>query len=207
MSRRSSFSGFSLGPVLIMVMLVIVVILWNHTQVPTGEDRVEGDFKILGAVRLSENPGNDGDSFHVQHGTQVDVYRLYFVDTCEKSDRFRARLGHQGRYFGDLSERTVLELGEEATEQTLAWLRAEPFEVHTRGESVMNSYRIHAMIRFPEASEGDQWLSERLVRAGLARIYTRGTDLADGTNHYAFEAHLRDIEAEAKRAKRGAWGR
>ena len=60
---RRQFSGFSLGPVLIMLALVIIVVLWNHTQAPLGVDRTEGDFQVLGAVRLEENPGNDGDSF------------------------------------------------------------------------------------------------------------------------------------------------
>ena len=205
MSRRN-FSGFSLGPVLIMLALVIIVVLWNHTQAPLGDDRTEGDFQVLGAVRLEENPGNDGDSFHIQHGTQASVYRLYFVDTCETSDRYRNRIEHQGRYFGGLSEQQVLDMGEQAREQTLTWLRNEPFEVYTRGESVMNSYRLHAMIRFPQAPKGQQWLCERLVQDGLARIYTLGTTLADGRSRASFEKHLKKIEGEAKKAKRGAWG-
>ncbi len=202
---RRQFSGFSLGPVLIMLALVIIVVLWNHTQAPLGVDRTEGDFQVLGAVRLEENPGNDGDSFQVQHGTQVNVYRLYFIDTCEKSDRYRSRIEHQARYFGGLKEQHVLDLGEQARDQTLTWLRNEPFEVYTRGESVMNSHRIHAMIRFPQAPENQQWLCERLVHAGLARIYTRGTALADGRSRSTFEKHLREIEREAKKSKRGAW--
>ena len=204
MSRRS-FSGFSLGPVIIMVAIVIIVNLWNHTQAPLGDDRIDGDFQILGAVRLEENPGNDGDSFHIQHSTEVDVYRLYFVDACEKSDRFRSRLGHQARYFGELKERDVLDLGAQARDQTLTWLGKEPFEIYTRGERVMNGERLYAMVRFPQAPEGQQWLCERLVQAGLARIYTRGTALADGRSRAAFEKHLRKIESEAKKAKRGAW--
>lgn len=202
---RRQFSGFPLGPVLIMLAIVIIVSLWNHTQAPLGVDRTEGDFQVLCAVRLEENPGNDGDSFHVQHGSQINVYRLYFVDTCEKSDRYRSRLEHQAHYFGGIKERNVLDLAEQARDQTLAWLRNEPFEVYTRGESVMNSQRIYAMIRFPQAPEDKQWLCERLVHAGLARIYTRGTTLADGRSRSTFEKHLHEIESESKKSKRGAW--
>ncbi|MGY8686335.1 MAG: thermonuclease family protein [Verrucomicrobiales bacterium] len=181
------------------------MLLWNRTHAPVGADRSEGEFIVLGAVRLVENRGNDGDSFHIQHGTQVRVYRLHFVDTFEKSDRFYSRLKDQGSYFGGLNPDQVIKMGEEATETTLDWLRHEPFEVYTKEERVMNSDRLHAMIRFPQASEGRQWLSERLVEAGLARIYTNGTTLADGTSAKEFEAHLRDIEADAKKAKHGAW--
>ena len=188
-----------------MLALVLMVVLWNRTQVPLGVDREEGAFTVLGAVRLVEDPGNDGDSFRIQHGTQTEVYRLYFVDTCEKSDRFKRRLQHQAVYFGGLSDDKVIDLGEAARERTLDWLRNEPFEIYTRHEPVMQSERMHAMIRFPQAKEGETWLSERLVRAGLARIYTRGTELSDGTSRQAFEAHLRDLEAEAKAAKQGGW--
>ena len=188
-----------------MLALVLIVVLWNQTQIPTGVDRTEGEFTILGAVRLVEDPGNDGDSFHVQHGTDVDVYRLYFVDTCEKSARFTSRIQHQARYFGGLTDAQVIMLGDEAREQTLTWLRTEPFEIYTRGERVMDSERLHAMVRFPDAADGEKWLSERLVSAGLARIYTRGTPLADGTSRATFEAHLYRLEATAKEAKRGAW--
>ena len=205
MSRRAS-SGISLGPVLVMLMVVFMVVIWNRTNAPEGTDRFEGDFSVLAAVRLAENRGNDGDSFKVQHGNEIETYRLYFVDTCEKSDRFRSRIQHQARYFGGLKESQVLQLGERARDQTLEWLRNEAFEVYTRGERVMDSERHHAMIHFPNAEQGHRWLSERLVREGLARIYTRGTDLADGTSRREFEGHLRDLEAKAKQAGRGAWG-
>ena len=48
-------------------------------------------------------------------------------------------------------------------------------------------------------------LAELLVSAGLARIYGTRTPLPDGRNSRAYLAHLTELEARAKSAKRGAW--
>jgi endonuclease YncB( thermonuclease family) len=50
-------------------------------------------------------------------------------------------------------------------------------------------------------------LNELLVSAGLARIYGTRTPLPDGHDSREYLAHLRELEAEAKAAKRGAWGK
>ncbi len=189
-----------------MACLAVVAVFWNLTSAPSGNDRRDGGFEVLGAVSLVEDRGNDGDSFRIQHGIEEDVFRLYFVDTCEKSERFKSRLKYQAEYFGGIRLEQVIKLGEEAREVTLDWLRHEPFEIYTKRENVMKSDRLHAMVRFPKAENTDrEWLCQRLVSAGLARIYTRGTTLADGTSERSFQAALRDLEAVAKREKRGAW--
>ncbi len=202
---RRAQSGFSLGPFVATMAFVLIILLWNRVE-PTPP-RMEGGFTVFREVELVENGGNDGDSFRIRHeGGSVEVFRLYFVDTCEKSARFPRRLDHQGEYFGGLGRDRVLRLGDEARETVLDWLRREPFEVYTRRERVMESDRLYAMIRFPEASaDGDSWLAQRLVRAGLARIYTRGTALPDGTPEAGFKRELGVLESEAKRAQRGAW--
>jgi|MDTC01.3.fsa_nt_gb hypothetical protein len=70
----------------------------------------------------------------------------------------------------------------------------------------MESHRIYAMIRFPKATgTAEEWLSQRLVNLGLARIYTRGSHLADGTNYKQFKARLSTLEKDAKTANLGAW--
>jgi len=50
-------------------------------------------------------------------------------------------------------------------------------------------------------------LNELLVSAGLARIYGTRTPLPDGRDSREYLAHLRELEAEEKAAKRGAWGK
>lgn len=188
---------------MLMAAAVWIIVWWNQTNAPVGDDRQEGSFEVLAAVRLIEDRGNDGDSFRIQHRNAVHTFRLYFVDTCEKSTRFPSRLRHQATYFGDLTLDEVVAWGERAREVTLEWLRTEPFEIYTRRERVMSSDRLHAMVRFPNSQD---WLCERLVRQGLVRIYTRGTTMPDGSSRQAFEGHLRQLEAAAKAARRGAWG-
>jgi hypothetical protein len=46
-----------------------------------------------------------------------------------------------------------------------------------------------------------------LVSNGLARIYGTRTPLPDGRDSHEYLAHLRELEAEAKAAKRGALGK
>ena len=107
---------------------------------------------------------------------------------------------------GGITIPQVLQLGHDARETTLDWLRHQPFEIHTRGESVMNSQRLHAMVRFPDAAGTDEeWLSQRLVKRGLARIYTRGSHLADGSTNFQFKAALTKLERTAKANNQGAW--
>ncbi|MEM7386538.1 MAG: thermonuclease family protein [Verrucomicrobiota bacterium] len=178
---------------------------WARRETKTGNlaDK-EGEFDLLrGAELLERRSGNDGDSFAIGHSGQILRFRLYFVDTPETSDRFPQRVGYQARYFG-IDRKDVIEVGREAREFTLDLLREEPFEILTKWEQVMKSDRLHAMIRFPQ-QKGEPWLSEILVRRGLARIYTLPVDLPDGTTKREFKAHLKDLEAEARRKKRGAW--
>jgi hypothetical protein len=50
-------------------------------------------------------------------------------------------------------------------------------------------------------------LNELPVSAGLARIYGTRTPLPDGRDSREYLAHLRELESEAKAAKRCAWGK
>ncbi len=47
----------------------------------------------------------------------------------------------------------------------------------------------------------------RARAAGLARIYGTHTPLPDGRDSREYLAYLRELESEAKAAKRGAWGK
>lgn len=204
-------------PVLVMVAL-IAVIAYSHRNdrqpPPAGMAAPSGDpppaaatagWTRLVAPHLVEWAGNDGDSFRFRHREGTGTYRLYFVDTPEKNQSFPDRLYHQSRYFGGIGTDRVIAAGEAARDFTLALLRGEPVEVWTRGERVMDSDRVHALVRFPRRS--NRWLHEELVLAGLARIYTMPTDLPDGTPKQTHLRHLRALEAEARAGQRGAWAK
>jgi endonuclease YncB( thermonuclease family) len=46
-----------------------------------------------------------------------------------------------------------------------------------------------------------------IVSAGLARIYGMRTSLPDGRDSRTYLARLAELEAQAKAARRGAWGK
>ena len=178
----------------------------SHTKSATpSEATAPGNWRKLDNARLAESGGNDGDSFFIRHAGGQERYRLYFVDTPETSRRFPDRLRHQARYFGNISFDRLISGGNQAKEFSLALLRRHELEVWTKNERVMDSDRLHALVRFPSMT-GQPWLHEELVKAGLARIYTMPTDLPDGTPKEKHVQQLRDLEAGARREKRGLWG-
>jgi endonuclease YncB( thermonuclease family) len=130
---------------------------------------------------------------------------LYFVDCAEKRlyPLVKNRLKDQAAYFGGLSIPQTVSLGLEAKDFTERLLRERHFTIETRWERVFDSARSYALVFFDDGEE----LSEKLVKAGLCRIHTKGTWMPDGRREYDFESHLRALEKEAKAAHRGAWGR
>lgn len=131
-------------------------------------------------------------------------FRLYFADCPEKKRHsFNAdRLAEQGRYFGGLDEAQTVAIGRQAEEFTRQLLTTQPFTICTKWHRVYDSGRCYAFILFQDGED----LSAKLVRAGLARIHTTGTTLPDGRDARQYQRQLREMEAAAKAAGRGAWG-
>ena len=168
----------------------------------------ENGWTIHRSCTLVNHPHNDGDSFRVRlpDGTERD-YRLYFVDTPESQfKRYRdgntnaARIGEQARYFNAINSEDAVAIGQKAKTFTLDLLRDTRFDVITKNEAVYGSERHYAHIEVNQKS-----LDEMLVEHGLARIHTKGADLADGTSLENHRVLLRSLEATAKKQKRGAW--
>ncbi|WP_395745309.1 thermonuclease family protein [Prosthecobacter sp.] len=204
MKRRSSSGSRFLWWLLWFSLALLQV--WNHyrDKPPSLPPPKETRFVKLTDVRLVEDASNDGDSFKIEHGGSAHVLRLYFVDCPEKRQYalVKNRLKDQAAYFGGLSIEQTLALGHEAKVFTERLLNEQPFTIQTRWERVFDSARSYALVFFPDGEE----LSEKLVRAGLCRIHTKGTWMPDGRREYDFEDHLRLLEREAKAAHRGAWG-
>ncbi len=151
--------------------------------------------------RLITNDFNDGDSFHVRAGRRHYIFRLYFVDAPETDLSFPERVDAQAAYW-NLTPKQTLQLGRRAAAFTRRFL-AEPFTVHTqridaRGRSEQPRY--FAMI---ETREG--FLSEALVRNGLARVHGMSTELPDGTPSSRHWSRLRRAEKTARKAHVGGW--
>lgn len=188
-------------------LLVAVIQLWELGREKPAAPKPEPDgfFVVLNHARLVDDPGNDGDSFKIAHDGGEHVLRLYFVD-CPEKRRYslvEGRLKDQAGYFGGLSIPQTLSVGVEAKAFTEALLRERRFTVQTRWERVYDSERSYAVVQFDDGGD----LAEKLVKAGLCRIHTKGTMLPDGQREFDFENHLRELEREAQAARRGAWGR
>jgi endonuclease YncB( thermonuclease family) len=145
----------------------------------------------------------DGDSFHVKRGPRSEyIIRLYFVDCPESDNRFPDRVGEQAEYFG-ISSKDALKSGETATDFTRKILK-RGFTVHTRKDksfSASSKPRYYGFIELPDG----RFLSEELVRQGLARIYGKPSERPDGKGRATIYRRLEKLEQEAKERKLGAW--
>jgi endonuclease YncB( thermonuclease family) len=154
-------------------------------------------------VTIKPGRWDDGDSFHVITADGRDlIFRLYFVDTCEEEKVYADRIRDQAAYFGITDEQTK-ELGHKSTAFTRKLLE-KPFTLHTRWRNALGrskQARHYAMIMTADGKD----LAKELVRNGLARIY--GTRTVTWDNHISktYLAELAELEAEAKREKRGGW--
>ncbi len=206
MKRRRSTVSRKLW--LLFWSLIGLLQVWDHQRhkTPPPPPVPDGRFVKLASAHLVEDAGNDGDSFKIADDDGSEhVLRLYFVDCPEKRQYalVNNRLKDQASYFGGLTIPQTLSVGLEAKAFTEKLLREKHFIVQTRWQRVYDSARSYALVFFDDGEE----LSEKLVKAGLCRIYTRGTVMPDGRREYDFENHLRELEHQAKAARRGAWAR
>jgi endonuclease YncB( thermonuclease family) len=162
-------------------------------------------FQRIAGCTLKADRWNDGDSFHVITGdrNREIVARLYFVDTPEAETAYRDRLKEQGAYF-HLNEAQAVELARQARKFTANAL-AKPFTVWTRWRSALGRSDLGRVYCVVQTNDGKD-LVELLVANGLARIYGVRTTLPDGRDSRAYLAKLAELEAKAKREKRGGWG-
>ena len=156
------------------------------------------EWQVLENPVLIEHPTNDGDSFRVRWDGTDFILRIYFADAPEQDLKWRDRVEAQADYFGITLEEAV-EVGQMATEFTLEQLR-EGFTVRTRWQNVFSNSRIKRKYGFVTLSDGRD-LAEALVENGLARVHGIGVR----GRHEQVE-RLRELEEEARLARRGAWG-
>ena len=162
------------------------------------------EFQKVENCRWKADRWNDGDSFHVitgDAGKEI-VARLYFADTPEAETAYRDRLNEQAAYFGITREQAVT-IAHEAAAFTAKQLAA-PFTVWTRWRSALGRSAIGRVYCIIITTEGRD-LNELLIENGLARIYGTRTPLFDGRTSAQYLARLAELEAAAKKAKRGAW--
>jgi endonuclease YncB( thermonuclease family) len=157
-------------------------------------------FERLNGCRVEPDKFTDGDSFRVRlPDGRLATFRLYYVDTTESRSRGK-RSDEQAAYFG-ITHQQAVALGEEAKAFTARALE-RPFTIYTRWRAVFGPSRYYAILLTADGHD----LNELLVNAGLARIYGTRTPLPDGRDSRTYLARLRELESEAKAARRGGWG-
>ena len=161
-------------------------------------------FQKIDQCKMKADRWNDGDSFHVITGDakREIVARLYFVDTPEAETAYRDRINEQAAYFGITSQQAAT-IAHEATAFTAKRLTA-PFTVWTRWRSALGRSELGRVYAIIITADGRD-LAELLVENGLARIYGTRTALYDGRDSRKYLARLTQLEARAKREKKGAW--
>lgn len=175
------------------------ILLWMVLTIPVAWAEW---IKMTNCV-LVPHPANDGDSFVIRHQQQEHLVRLYFVDAPETNLRFPERVEEQAALFGATVERTV-QAGHAATAYVEKALQ-KPFTVYTQNIDAQGSGRqprVFAMVRL-----GDDYLCERLVARGYARVFGYRRDLPDGTFWQDYERHLQTIQEQARLDGVGLWER
>jgi len=144
---------------------------------------------------------NDGDSFHVNAGTNRFVLRLYYVDAPELNLTYGERTREQSEYFGVTLDET-LKAGRQARDITRELLQ-EPFAVWTRWATAAGRSTERRCYGLVEVGGRD--LGEILLSRGLARVRGITATLPAGERSKTYLVKLRRLQAEAKDKKLGIW--
>jgi endonuclease YncB( thermonuclease family) len=185
----------------------------ERSSTTPSESTRTGRYDTYPSCTLVADRGNDGDSFKVRfpHG-RIEILRLYFVDTPESAFKTYGggrnnhnRIADQAADLGEITSQQAVEIGKRAKTYTLTLLEKKPFTVHTEWDSPFNDGRYHAFIEVTDKDRA-QFLHQRLVEKGFARIHTKGANLPSGVSERAHEKFLLDLQRTAKSKHAGTWG-
>ena len=143
----------------------------------------------------------DGDSFHVRHGSESAILRLYFVDAPEIESGYGGRVAEQATYF-HVTNAEVVTAGRTAREFTEQFL-ASPFRVITRRQIAPGSSRGNRYYAIVESN--GRRLDAALIEAGLARAIGEIAEYPDASSGQKTVKDLRLGEEKAANAHRGLW--
>ena len=160
-------------------------------------------WEIWDDCTLDTNSYFDGDSFHVRHGRNTAIVRLYFVDAPEADAGYGTRVAEQAAYFRT-ADAAILHNGVAAKEFTASFL-AKPFRVITRRQVAPGASRSTRFYGIVE--QGGRRLDAALVEAGFARVNGEPAEYPDAGTSQRIVRDLRAIELKASDAGRGAWVR
>lgn len=153
--------------------------------------------------RLVADKYFDGDSFHIQYGSQTMIVRLYFVDAPETDAGLGDRVKGQATYYR-VTEAAVLRGGRAAKDFTARFM-SNPFRVITRRQAAPGASKETRYYGIVE--QGGKRLDAALVEAGLGAPTSPVADYPDATGGQRMGRELRALQAKAAQEKRGLWQR
>ncbi len=186
------------------MMNIFTVIFLLSVSLITSTAGFAAELISLNDATLIDNPSNDGDSFFVSVNGEELHMRLYFVDCMETNFSSKAevdRIIEQRRHFGLPNTHAVVRFGQAATAYVKQVL-AEPFTIFTSyASSPGRGTRIYGFIK---TSDGE-YLSQKLVRAGLARIHGTTRMNPEGIPSDITLRRLQDLKDLALLNHAGIW--
>lgn len=160
-------------------------------------------WEILHDVNLLQSRSNDGDSFRVTHRGKEYIFRLYGADCPETDMSFPDRVSEQALEFG-VTPATAVEWGHRATHRTAEILRSG-FRIVTKWEDALGRSNIPRNYAYILPSSGGD-LAATLIAEGLARPRGANPLPPSGFPRVGTAAEYRQLQAQAKSARRGLWG-
>ncbi len=148
-----------------------------------------------------DNKYFDGDSFHVRHGNESAILRLYFVDAPEIESGYGGRVAEQATYF-HVNNAEVVTAGRTAREFAEQFL-AGPFRVITRRQIAPGASRGERYYAIVESN--GRRLDAALIEAGLARAIGEIANYPDASAGKTTAQDLHLGEQKASNARCGLW--
>ena len=116
-------------------------------------------------------------------------------------------VAEQGRYFGKAADKTILEVGNEASVYVAQLLKDQHFNVLTKWERVPNTVRYYAVIKVQQPG-GPVYLADLLIRKGYAWVHGIPTELPDDKRDLpTYVVELSTLAKKARESKTGIWAK
>ena len=164
-------------------------------------------FQILPSPVLVESRANEADTLRIRYGNEEHIFVLYFADALETTMNHPQLVAEQGRYFGKVADKTILEVGKEAAEYVAQLLKDHHFNVLTKWERVPNTVRYYAIIKV-QMPGGPVYLADLLIRKGYAYVHGIPTELPDDKRDLpTYAVEIRDLAIKARETKSGIWAK
>ena len=170
--------------------------------------RILSEFSVMNKVSVVSPDTALGHKLTLQdaNGARYAV-SLYFVECppLDLDDATNTPVARLSRYFGNVPFEKLLEGGARAKDFSLNLLATRPFRFATLFTPTKAQSGIHGFILVRDENDKESYLSELLVKEGLAAISVQGSHLPFGEPRSAYRNYLIGLEREARKAKRGLW--